>query len=180
MCFGNLTKFLSNSKLYWNKEPEQLIRPHSHAVAREWALCMFPSWAVALFPVLTCSCSVTLPASLWAWSRARSPLYSCCCVSRAWGCWSALCSISFTTFTFRRLRRVMAALPESPLWVILQISASHLKDKAYCTFKYFGHLRLVWLKLEGGQETQRAQVKGHDRRNAVLQGQFILEKRKYL
>lgn len=56
---------------------------------------------------LTCSCSVTFPASLCPW--VRMPLCSC-------GCWAGslpvLWSMSFTTLTFRRLRRVMAAFPE--------------------------------------------------------------------
>lgn len=36
------------------------------------------------------------------------------------------------------------------------------------TFNDLGDLRLVGFELERGQKAQRAQVEGHDRRNALL------------
>lgn len=86
--------------------------------------------SILCFFVLTCSCRVTLPASLLACPWGRSPLCSCCCcwccVSPLYGCWSALWSMSFTTFTFRRLRKVMAALPENPQTEILVNISTHM------------------------------------------------------
>lgn len=137
--------------------------------------------------LLTCSCRVTLPASQFVcpwWS----PFCSCCC-GASWPCsrWSVLWSMSFTTFTFRRLRRVMAALPEhsredmkvnttvrmKTLRLLFTFSTVDVKAplniKLHSTFKHFGYFSLIWLKLEGRQKTKRTKVKCHNGRNAALQ-----------
>lgn len=92
--------------------------------------------------------------------------------------WAFFSLFSFSTLTFKRLRRTMAALPAFNKHVFLFVHTNRLckaeqgKEQVgelfFSTFNDLGDLGLVGVKFKRREEAQGAQVKGHNWWNALL------------